>query len=86
MCGTVTLNLQDLPAMPSPEKDEPRRRKTLCRVEARLLRSLITPVDMPSMNATTGYVSVTMAPSRNEAEHQPGTQGVDGIIEGSKRA
>jgi len=41
---------------------------------------------MPSMNATTGYVSVTMAPSRNEAEHQPGTQGVDGIIEGSKRA
>ena len=28
------------------------------------------------MYATTGYVSVTMAPSRNEAEHLPGKQGL----------
>ena len=38
------------------------------------------------MNATTVYVSVTTAPSANEAEHLPGTKWVDGIIEGSKRA
>jgi hypothetical protein len=38
------------------------------------------------MNATTVHVSLATAPSRNEAEHLPGTQGVDGIIEGSKRA
>ncbi len=73
MCGTVTLNLQDLPAMPSPEKDEPRRRKTRCRVEARLLRSLIIPVT-PFKSATPVYVSATTTPSRNESEHLLGNR------------
>ena len=38
------------------------------------------------MKATTVYANVTTAPSRDEAEHLPDAQWVDGIIEGSKRA